>query len=62
MTVPAGISTTIIAHLLPTVLNEAGFELTFGGYSMTVYGLGGALGSFLWGGVCAQERGLWAVR
>ena len=56
MTVPAGISTTIIAHLLPTVLNEAGFELTFGGYSMTVYGLGGALGSFLWGAF-AHRRG-----
>ncbi|UCG47035.1 MAG: MFS transporter [Phycisphaerales bacterium] len=57
MTLPAGISTTIIAHLLPTVLNEAGFELTFGGYSMTVYGLGGALGSFVLGAF-AHRRGV----
>jgi len=48
MAMPGAISTTIIALLLPSRLKEIGFELTFGGYSATMFGLGGALGSFLW--------------
>ena len=48
MAMPAAVSTTILAVLLPTVLNELGFELTFGGYSTTMFGLGGAAGSFVW--------------
>jgi len=48
MAMPAAVSTTIIASLLPTVLNEVGFELTFGGLSATMFGLGGAVGSFVW--------------
>ncbi len=48
MAMPGALSTTILALLLPSRLNEIGFELTFGGYSATMFGLGGALGSFLW--------------
>jgi FSR family fosmidomycin resistance protein-like MFS transporter len=48
MAMPAAISTTVLATLLPTALNELGFELTFGGLSMMVFGLGGAVGSFVW--------------
>lgn len=56
MAVPAAVSTTIIASLLPTVLNELGFELTFGGLSTTMFGLGGAVGSFVWAHV-AHKKG-----
>jgi len=56
MAVPAAVSTTIIASLLPTVLNELGFELTFGGLSATMFGLGGAVGSFVWAHV-AHKKG-----
>ncbi|MFC1634093.1 MFS transporter [Planctomycetota bacterium] len=56
MAMPAAVSTTILAVLLPTVLNELGFELTFGGYSTTMFGLGGAAGSFVWAYV-ARKKG-----
>jgi FSR family fosmidomycin resistance protein-like MFS transporter len=56
MAVPAAVSTTIIASLLPTVLNEVGFGLTFGGLSATMFGLGGAIGSFVWAHV-AHKKG-----
>lgn len=49
MAVPAAVSTTIVAWLLPTRLNELGFELTFGGFSTMMFGMGGAAGSFVWG-------------
>jgi FSR family fosmidomycin resistance protein-like MFS transporter len=58
MAMPAAISTTILVSLLPTALNELGFELTFGGYSATIFGLGGALGSFVWGGIAHKKGGL----
>jgi len=48
MAMPAAVSTIVLASLLPTVLNELGFELTFGGVSATMFGLGGAAGSFVW--------------
>jgi len=56
MAVPAAVSTTIVASLLPTVLNELGFDLTFGGLATTVFGLGGAVGSFVWAHV-AHKKG-----
>ena len=56
MAIPAAVSTTIIASLLPTVLNELGFKLTFGGLSATMFGLGGAVGSFVWAHV-AHKKG-----
>ncbi len=49
MAMPAAVSTTVLALLLPTVLvDELGFKLTFGGFSTTMFGLGGAAGSFVW--------------
>ena len=49
MAMPAAVSTTILALLLPTVLVDGlGFKLTFGGFSTTMFGLGGAVGSFVW--------------
>ena len=56
MAMPAAISTLVLALLLPTVLNELGFELTFGGFSLTMFGLGGAVGSFVWAGI-AHKKG-----
>jgi FSR family fosmidomycin resistance protein-like MFS transporter len=56
MAMPAAISTTIISSLLPTVLNELGFGLTFGGLSATMFGLGGAIGSYVWAHV-AHKKG-----
>jgi FSR family fosmidomycin resistance protein-like MFS transporter len=55
MAIPAAVSTTIIASLLPTVLNELGFGLTFGGLSATMFGLGGAVGSFVWAHVAHRK-------
>ena len=49
MAQPAAIGMTIIAALLPTMLNDLGFGLTFGGYSSTMFALGAAAGTFLWG-------------
>ncbi len=56
MAMPAAISTTVLTLLLPTVLNELGFTLTFGGLSTTTFGLGGAAGSFVWAYV-AHKKG-----
>jgi MFS family permease len=56
MAMPAAISTTFIASLLPTGLNELGFELIFGGLSIAMFGLGGAVGSFVWAHV-AHKKG-----
>ena len=55
MAMPAAVSTMILASLLPTVLNELGFELTFGGLSATMFGLGGAVGSFLWANLADRK-------
>lgn len=56
MAIPAAISTTILTSLLPTVLNELGFELTFGGLSTTMFGLGGTVGAFIWAAI-AHKKG-----
>jgi FSR family fosmidomycin resistance protein-like MFS transporter len=55
MAMPAAVSTTIIALLLPTALNELGFRLTFGGLSATMFGLGGAVGSFVWAHIAHRK-------
>ncbi len=56
MAMPAAVSTLVLATLLPTVLNELGFELTFGGFSTMMFGLGGAVGSFVWANI-ARKKG-----
>jgi len=56
MAMPAAVSTTILVALLPTVLGELGFELTFGGFSTMMFGLGGAVGSFVWANI-AHKKG-----
>jgi FSR family fosmidomycin resistance protein-like MFS transporter len=56
MAMPAAVSTTILTNLLPTVLNELGFELTFGGFSTTMFGLGGTAGAFIWAAI-AHKKG-----
>jgi FSR family fosmidomycin resistance protein-like MFS transporter len=56
MAMPAAVSTIILASLLPTVLNELGFGLTFGGFSATMFGLGGAVGCFVWAAL-AHKKG-----
>ncbi len=56
MAIPAAISTTILTSLLPTVLNELGFELTFGGLSTTMFGLGGTVGAVIWAAI-AHKKG-----
>ena len=55
MAMPAAVSTTVLANLLPTVLNELGFELTFGGFSTTMFGLGGAVGSLVWANIARKK-------
>ncbi len=55
MAMPAAVSTMVLASLLPTVLNELGFELTFGGLSATMFGLGGAFGSLLWANLADRK-------
>jgi FSR family fosmidomycin resistance protein-like MFS transporter len=56
MATPAAVSTTILTSLLPTMLNELGFELTFGGLSTTMFGLGGTVGAFIWAAI-AHKKG-----
>lgn len=55
MTVPAAVSTIIIVSLLPTRLNELGFSLTFGGFSVMIFCLAAVLGSFFWAAVAGKK-------
>lgn len=55
MAMPAAVSTTILTSLLPTMLNELGFKLTFGGLSTTMFGLGGTVGAFVWAYIAGKK-------
>lgn len=56
MAILAAVSSNIIGWLLPTRLNELGFELTFGGFSVMMFCLGAAVGSFFWAWI-AHKKG-----
>jgi FSR family fosmidomycin resistance protein-like MFS transporter len=56
MAMPAAVSTTLVTFLIPTVLDDLKFELTLGGYATTLFGMGGAVGSFVWAYI-ARRRG-----
>jgi MFS transporter, FSR family, fosmidomycin resistance protein len=56
MAVPLTLSSTVLISLLPTFLHDSGFELTFGGFSTMLFGLGGAAGSFVFA-VAAHKKG-----
>jgi len=44
----AGISTCTVVWIVPQKLALDGFELTFGGYSVMMFSLGGGAGAFFW--------------
>ena len=60
MAVPYAASATILLCLLPTVLvDEIGFEMTFGGFSSMLMVGGGAAGSLLWSALARTRSELW---
>jgi FSR family fosmidomycin resistance protein-like MFS transporter len=54
--IPAAVATTVIQQLTPTYLHELGFDLPFGGFSVAMFGWGGAVGPFVWT-VIAHRKG-----
>lgn len=61
MGVPAATATLTIVSLLPTRLNEMGFELTFGGFSVMMFGIGGAIGILVWSVVAHRKSEIFAA-
>lgn len=51
-------SATLITSLIPTFLNHQGHSLSFGGRSVFLFGIGGAVGSLFWG-FYAHHKGYW---
>lgn len=58
MGLPAAISTTVVLSLVPTYLDELGFELTFGGLSSAMFGAGGTIGPFVWAAAASRKGDL----
>lgn len=58
MAIPVAVSTTIITWVLPSRLTELGFNLSFGGYSYMMFGIGAAIGSFLWAAIAHKRNEL----
>ena len=56
MAIGSSTASTTIVYLLPTCLNELGFELTYGGRSTMLFGFGGAAGALLWA-ILAHKKG-----
>jgi hypothetical protein len=55
---PAAVSTTVILQLMPTYLNELGFDLTFGGFATAMFGWGSTVGPFVWTAVAHRKGDL----
>lgn len=58
MTLPTSAATTIIMSLLPTRLNELGYELTYGGSTNMMIGFGGIVGSLAIAQLAVRNREL----
>ena len=56
MAVPATSATTVFYTLIPTMLKELNFELTYGGKSALMLGIGSAVGYILWAPI-ANKKG-----
>jgi predicted MFS family arabinose efflux permease len=61
MGIPAGVATSMLVSLLPTRLNELGFSLPFGGFSIMVFGTGGAIGVLVWSAVAHRKSEIFAT-
>jgi FSR family fosmidomycin resistance protein-like MFS transporter len=59
--VPLCTATTIFVGLLPTRLEELGFSLSMGGFSIMAYNLGGAIGAFGWAWLASKKSNLYAA-
>lgn len=47
--IPANTASVFIPNLLPSCLHGLGFELSFGGFSSFMFGIGGVAGALVWG-------------
>jgi len=56
MTIPTSIATTVILGLLPTRLEEMGFELEYGGFSNMLFISGAIVGTLFWAGVSRNRN------
>lgn len=56
MAIPITTATTILFALVPQRLNQLGFDLPFGGFSLMIYVAGLGVGSFFWSWV-AHKKG-----
>ncbi len=54
MGLTAATASLIITNLLPTRLHELGHPLPFGGQSIFLFGVGGAIGSLFWGALSSR--------
>jgi len=56
MTIPTSIATTVILGLLPTRLEEIGFELEYGGFSNMLFISGAIVGTLFWAEVSRNRN------
>lgn len=59
--IPLCTATTIFVGLLPTRLEELGFTLGMGGFSIMAYNLGGAIGAFGWAWFAGKKSNMYAA-